>query len=96
MIVLTLFYSCSQFYLILVIFKKHILSSDLSRKIVDSVFLNFNFRHAYSSAYMKNIIRIILNTIKNASDYLLLVVFIILPYLGYIKKNIFRVICHAK
>ena len=72
MIMLTLFYSCSQFYLILVTFKKEYFSSDLSRKIKDSVFLNLNFRYAYSSAHVKILNIIIINTTNNASDYLIL------------------------
>ena len=71
----------------MVTFKKKYFSSDWSRKIADSVFLNSKFRHGHSLAYAKYLNIIILNTIYNAYGYLILIVFQILPSFGYIHKN---------
>ena len=62
----------------LMAFEKTHFSRNLSREIMNSVILNFNFWHAHSSAFRKinNVTN--LNTICNANDCFILFIFLIL------------------
>ena len=62
-------------------------SSDLECKIMDSVIFNFNYWHAHSSAFIKNINNVILNTRQIDFDYSIVFLFPMSPCFGFICKK---------